>query len=157
MSTILLCIYKKYDIIIWVIILMYFSLKSDIEKNQCDYVASNILVEKKSKFIAYIFNISCKNEAEDYLERIKMENKDARHIVYIYSYLDKITNIPVINFSDDGEPQGTGTKAIYELISKERITNICIVIVAVCRPLYMKCRSPWKRQYPPHLTHLPSP
>lgn len=58
-----------------------------------------------------------------------MENKDARHIVYIYSYLDKITNIPVINFSDDGEPQGTGTKAIYELISKERITNICIVIV----------------------------
>ncbi len=108
---------------------MYFSLKSDIEKNQYDYVASNILVEKKSKFIAYIFNISCKNEAEDYLERIKMENKDARHIVYIYSYLDKITNIPVINFSDDGEPQGTGTKAIYELISKERITNICIVIV----------------------------
>lgn len=129
MSTILLYIYKKYDIIIWVIILMYFSLKSDIEKNQYDYVASNILVEKKSKFIAYIFNISCKNEAEDYLERIKMENKDARHIVYIYSYLDKITNIPVINFSDDGEPQGTGTKAIYELISKERITNICIVIV----------------------------
>ncbi len=129
MSTILLYIYKKYDIIIWVIILMYFSLKSDIEKNQCDYVASNTLVEKKSKFIAYIFNISCKNEAEDYLERIKMENKDARHIVYIYSYLDKITNIPVINFSDDGEPQGTGTKAIYELISKERITNICIVIV----------------------------
>lgn len=108
---------------------MYFSLKSDIEKNQYDYVASNILAEKKSKFIAYIFNISCKNEAEDYLERIKMENKDARHIVYIYSYLDKITNIPVINFSDDGEPQGTGTKAIYELISKERITNICIVIV----------------------------
>ena len=61
---------------------MYFSLKSDIEKNQCDYVASNILVEKKSKFIAYIFNISCKNEAEDYLERIKMQG-----ILYIYIHI----------------------------------------------------------------------
>lgn len=108
---------------------MYFSLKSDIEKGQYYDIASNTLVEKKSKFIAYIFNISCKNDAEKYIERIKNDNKDARHIVYIYSYLDKITNIPVINFSDDGEPQGTGTKAIYELISKERITNICIVIV----------------------------
>lgn len=108
---------------------MYFSLKSDIEDGQYYDIASNILIEKKSKFIAYIFNISCKNDAEKYIERIKDDNKDARHIVYIYSYLDKITNIPVINFSDDGEPQGTGTKAIYELISKERITNICIVIV----------------------------
>lgn len=108
---------------------MYFSLKSDIEKGQYYDIASNILIEKKSKFIAYIFNISCKNDAKKYIERIKNDNKDARHIVYIYSYLDKITNIPVINFSDDGEPQGTGTKAIYELISKERITNICIVIV----------------------------
>lgn len=108
---------------------MYFSLKSDIEKGQYYDIASNTLVEKKSKFIAYIFNISCKNDAEKYIERVKNDNKDARHIVYIYSYLDKITNIPVINFSDDGEPQGTGTKAIYELISKERITNICIVIV----------------------------
>lgn len=108
---------------------MYFSLKSDIEDGQYYDIASNTLVEKKSKFIAYIFNISCKNDAEKYIERIKNDNKDARHIVYIYSYLDKITNIPVINFSDDGEPQGTGTKAIYELISKERITNICIVIV----------------------------
>lgn len=108
---------------------MYFSLKSDIEDGQYYDIASNILIEKKSKFIAYIFNISCKNDAEKYIERIKDDNKDARHIVYIYSYLDKTTNIPVINFSDDGEPQGTGTKAIYELISKERITNICIVIV----------------------------
>lgn len=108
---------------------MYFSLKSNIEKGQYNDIASNILTEKKSKFIAYIFNISCKNDADKYLERIKMDNKDARHIVYIYSYIDKITNIPVINSSDDGEPQGTGTKAIYELISKEKITNICVAIV----------------------------
>lgn len=34
-----------------------------------------------------------------------------------------------IRFSDDGEPKGTGTKAIYELLTKEAITNLCVVIV----------------------------
>ena len=34
-----------------------------------------------------------------------------------------------VKFSDDGEPQGTGTRAIYELMTKEILTNICIVIV----------------------------
>ena len=65
---------------------MYFSLKSDIEKGQYYDIASNTLVEKKSKFIAYIFNISCKNDAEKYIERVKNDNKDARHIVYIFIF-----------------------------------------------------------------------
>ena len=38
-------------------------------------------------------------------------------------------NVANIRFSDDGEPKGTGTKAIYELLEKESITNVCIVIV----------------------------
>lgn len=107
---------------------MYFSLKSNTENSEYGELASNTLEEKKSKFITYVFNISCKLDAESYIEQIKKKNKDARHIVYIYSYLNQ-NNLPIINFSDDGEPQGTGTKAIYELISKEMITNICIVIV----------------------------
>ena len=62
-----------------------------------------------------------------YIEKIKEDNKEARHVVYIYSLLNN--NICNIRFSDDGEPKGTGTKAIYELLTKEGITNICIVIV----------------------------
>lgn len=105
---------------------MYFSLISN--NNQHNEISSYILEEKKSKFIAYVFNISDELEAKQYIEKIKKENKDARHVVYIYSYL-KENNLPQINFCDDGEPQGTGTKAIYELITKEKITNVCIVIV----------------------------
>ena len=41
--------------------------------------------EKKSKFIAYIFSISNDIEAKKYINRIKKNNKEARHIVYIYS------------------------------------------------------------------------
>lgn len=83
--------------------------------------------EKKSKFYAYIFCINDEKECISCISKIKENNKDARHIVYIYSVLEKGKKI--IRFSDDREPQGTGTRAIYDTIEKENITNICIVIV----------------------------
>ena len=107
---------------------MYFYLDSKNDNKEQDEISSYILEEKKSKFISYIFNITNEVQAKKYIEKIKKANKDARHVVYIYSYLNE-NKLPQINFCDDGEPQGTGTKAIYELITKERITNVCIVIV----------------------------
>ena len=106
---------------------MNFTLISD---NNGEYgeISKSILEEKKSKFISYIFKINNEMDAKEYINKIKREYNDARHIVYIYSYLDKNNQIN-INFSDDSEPQGTGTKAIYELITKENITNICVIIV----------------------------
>lgn len=108
---------------------MFYKL-NNIKNNYSNYgeISSFLLEERKSKFISYIFKIKNESEAKDYISKIKKENKDARHIVYIYSFLGS-NNLPVINFSDDGEPQGTGTKAIYELITKEKITDICIIIV----------------------------
>ena len=90
-------------------------------------ISTGLLEEKKSKFYSYVFNIDNELDAIEKINSIKRDNRDARHVVYIYSYLDN--NMPVIRFSDDGEPQGTGTKAIYELLDKEKITNILVVIV----------------------------
>lgn len=90
-------------------------------------IADGFLIEKKSKFISYIFNIQNDDMAKEYIRRIKNDNKEARHVVYIYSYIEN--NNVNIKFSDDGEPQGTGTRAIYDMLQKENITNICIVIV----------------------------
>lgn len=102
--------------------------------NRYDNFTSNIgelsyseITEKKSKFISYIFNISNKEKAIEYLNKVKKIHFQAKHIVYIYSYLEN--NLPTIKFCDDGEPKGTGTKAIYELITKENLTNICIIVV----------------------------
>ena len=90
-------------------------------------IAEGLVVEKQSKFISYLFKIDNEEDAQEYIEKIRKDNLSARHVVYIYSYFkDNIVNI---RFSDDGEPKGTGTKAIYELLEKECITNICIVIV----------------------------
>ncbi len=90
-------------------------------------IATSEKIEKKSKFISYIFKINDENDAIKYIDDIRGENRGAKHIVYIYTYFkDNVVNF---RFSDDGEPKGTGTKAIYELLEKESITNICIVIV----------------------------
>lgn len=107
---------------------MYFSLSQIQNDNKYNEIASYTFEEKKSKFIAYIFNISNDVEAKKYIDIIKKDNKEARHVVYIYTFIHD-NKWPIIHFSDDGEPQGTGTKAIYEVINKENLTNICIVIV----------------------------
>jgi uncharacterized YigZ family protein len=90
-------------------------------------ICDALIVEKQSKFISYLFEIDNEEDAIEKIERIKKDNIQARHVVYIYSYLKD--NVANIRFSDDGEPKGTGTKAIYDLLEKESITNVCIVIV----------------------------
>lgn len=106
----------------------YYSLQCKKDLNgKYDQISDGIIIEKKSKFISYLFNISSEEEAIEKIEQIRKDNGQARHVVYIYSLLKG--NITDIKFSDDGEPQGTGTKAIYELLDKEAITNVCIVIV----------------------------
>lgn len=106
----------------------YYSLESKTEfSGKYENIAEGTLVEKQSKFLSYLFKIQNEKDALEKIEEITKDNPQARHIVYIYSYLNN--NITNIRFSDNGEPKGTGTKAIYELLEKEAITNICIVIV----------------------------
>ncbi len=83
---------------------------------------------KKSKFIAYIYKISSNEEALKYLELIKKENKSARHICYIYSYLNLNKQL-ITKYDEDNEPQGTVAKPIISLLDTKKITNVCIVLV----------------------------
>ncbi len=105
-----------------------------INKNNDNYtseygeIAKGYVEEKKSKFFCYIFtNIYSKEDALKYIDIIKSKNKNARHIVYIYSYIKN--NYVDVNLSEDGEPQGSAIRAIYEFLDKEHVSNICVVIV----------------------------
>lgn len=100
---------------------------NNVKKDNSNEISNGYYEEKKSKFYSYIFNIENESDANQIILNIKKQNKDARHVVYIYSCVEN--NQIKIRFSDDGEPQGTATRAIYDIISKENITNICIVIV----------------------------
>lgn len=90
-------------------------------------IATDKILIKKSEFISYVFNINSNIEAIKYIDEVRNNNKSARHVVYIYSYLQN--GQLKISYNDDGEPQGTGTGSILKLLETKKLTNICIVIV----------------------------
>ena len=83
------------------------------------------LVEKKSRFIAYAAPVASEEEAYAFVERIKKKHYDARHNCFAFSVG---VEMPLLRFSDDGEPQGTAGKPILEVICGEDVRNICIVV-----------------------------
>ncbi len=82
--------------------------------------------EKKSKFIGYIKPVKTKEEAIEFIEEIKKKHYDATHNVYAYKVFDN--NIECIKFSDDGEPQNTAGKPVFEIINIMDIANVVIVV-----------------------------
>ena len=59
-----------------------------------------------------------------FIERIRSENRKARHNVYAYVLRDKNTS----RYSDDGEPQGTGGVPVLDVIIKSGLTDVCVVV-----------------------------
>ena len=86
-----------------------------------------ILVEKKSKFIANIFHVETREEAENIIKETRKKYSDARHNCYAYSILDKTTN-NITKSSDDGEPSGTAGIPILNVILNKKIYNVLIIV-----------------------------
>jgi uncharacterized YigZ family protein len=83
------------------------------------------IVEKKSRFIGQIKPVTSEEEAYAFIEEIKKKHYDARHNCFAFSVG---ADMPLLRFSDDGEPQGTAGKPILEVITSSEIHNICIVV-----------------------------
>lgn len=79
----------------------------------------------KSRFIGHVLPISSEEDALDFLNEIKSIYKDAAHNVYGYVF-GKNNNIQ--RYSDDGEPQGTAGIPILEVIKKEDLRNVAVVV-----------------------------
>ena len=84
------------------------------------------IVEKKSKFIANIVYIENREEAEEILKKIRKKYYDARHNCFAYRVTE---NDSIIEKSrDDGEPSGTAGAPILNIISKNNISNVLVVV-----------------------------
>lgn len=81
-------------------------------------------VEKKSRFIASVKPVATEDEALEFLEKIKQENRTARHNVYAYIVRDN----NITRYSDDGEPGGTGGVPVLEMLKKEGLTDVIVVV-----------------------------
>lgn len=79
--------------------------------------------EKRSRFIGQIFPVSDEAEAALIIADIKKKHYDARHNCSAY-----ILKNGFEKYSDDGEPQGTAGKPILEVIRKNGLSNVLIIV-----------------------------
>ena len=82
--------------------------------------------EKKSRFIAEIFYIEDVNQAEEYIKQVKKRYFDARHHCYAYRIVQN--NAIKEKQSDDGEPSGTAGAPMLNILNKNQIVNVLVVV-----------------------------
>lgn len=87
--------------------------------------ADDIIFIEKSKFIGYIKPVETEAEAVAFIEQIKKKHWDATHNVPVYVLGEKYE---IQRYSDDGEPSGTAGVPVLDMLKKENITNVCIVM-----------------------------
>ena len=86
--------------------------------------ANDEFVEKRSRFIGYVKPVSTEEEATAFIGQIRSRHWDARHNVYAYSLREG--NIK--RYSDDGEPSGTAGMPVLDVMVKNGIVDVCVVV-----------------------------
>lgn len=84
------------------------------------------IVEKKSKFIANVFPVGSVDEAEELIRNTKKKYHDARHNCIAYRIIQEDQIIE--KSSDDGEPSGTAGAPMLNILQKNNLGNILIII-----------------------------
>ncbi len=79
--------------------------------------------DRKSRFIGQAQPVTTEEEALAHLQIVKKTYPDARHHVYAY-----LLRSGAMRFSDDHEPQGTAGVPILDLLRKQEITDVCVVV-----------------------------
>jgi len=78
---------------------------------------------KKSKFIGYYYEVDTTAEVNNILEELKKEHKKARHFPYAYRIDGQIKK------SDDKEPSGTAGMPILNILDKNNLNHVLLVVV----------------------------
>lgn len=83
-----------------------------------------VMIEK-STFIGYAKPISSEEEALAFIQEIKKKHRDATHNVPAY-VLGEHNDIQRCN--DDGEPSGTAGVPVLEVLKKEDVRDVAVVV-----------------------------
>lgn len=92
-----------------------------IKFNNCEEI-----IEKKSRFIANLIYVENEEEALNKIKEIKKKYYDARHNCFAYRVLGEETVIQ--RSSDDGEPSGTAGAPMLNILEKNNIVNVLVVV-----------------------------
>jgi len=86
--------------------------------------ASDSFIVEKSEFIGRILPVKTEEEAIAFIDKVRSENRKARHNCYAYVLSDG----NITRYSDDAEPQGTAGPPILDVIQKSGLSDVCIVV-----------------------------
>lgn len=89
-----------------------------------DFGQDEIIINK-SRFIGYAKPVKSEEEAIEFIDDIKTKHKDATHNVYAYMIGE---NSNIQRYSDDGEPSGTAGVPILEVLKKEELVDLVVVV-----------------------------
>lgn len=84
------------------------------------------IIEKKSKFLGYVYNVKSQAEVAEKINELKKEHKKCTHICY--AYIIKTGGLQA-KAVDDGEPGGTAGRPILNVIEKKDMADILVVVV----------------------------
>ena len=84
------------------------------------------IVEKKSKFIGTIFYITSEEQAQEIIKKVKKQYYDARHNCFAYRVMTE--SGVVERFSDDGEPSGTAGGPMLNILARNNLCNVLIIV-----------------------------
>ena len=83
------------------------------------------IIEKKSRFIATLCPVNTEEEAVSFIERTKKKYWDARHNCSAFVIGDRAE---LTRCSDDGEPPHTAGRPMLDILLKEEVRNVCVVV-----------------------------
>lgn len=87
--------------------------------------ATDEIIIEKSRFIAYAKPVESEEEAIAFIASIKKKHKDATHNVPAYLIGEQNE---IQRYNDDGGPSGTAGVPILEMMKKEDLKNLVVVV-----------------------------
>lgn len=108
-------------------------------------ISESLIIEKKSKFYGYLYELDSLDEVNSILDSIRSSNKGCKHICYAYKF-----NV-YEKKSDDKEPSGCAGMPILSVINRNNLDRHLIVVVryfggkllgkGLLTRCYLKCSS----------------
>lgn len=94
------------------------------EYKTVEFESKDEFVEKKSRFIGYVKPVKTQEEATNFINSIKSKHWDATHNVS--AFVLRENNIQRSSY--DGEPSGTAGVPTLDVLLKENLVDVCVVV-----------------------------
>ena len=88
-----------------------------------DKIYTSEILINKSRFLGFAKFVENASQAEEFIANIRNKHNEARHICFAYRLIN------TSKASDDGEPSGTAGRPILQVLEKQNLINVVLVVV----------------------------